>query len=77
MERTIQIKVPYGLTEKDVKISLAVELYRVGKLTLKQASDLAGLCVEDFMMILSKRGVSVINWDEEELQKEMKNADNF
>jgi len=77
MERTIQIKVPYGLTEEDVKISLAVELYRVGKLTLKQASDLAGLCVEDFMMILSKRGVSVINWDEEELQKEMKNADNF
>ncbi len=77
MERTIQIKVPYGLTEEDVKISLAVELYRVGKLTLKQASDLADLCVEDFMMILSKRGVSVINWDEEELQKEMKNADSF
>jgi predicted HTH domain antitoxin len=56
---------------------LAVELYRVGRLTLKQASDIAGFCVEDFMRILSWRAVSVINWDMEELKKEMKNADSF
>ena len=35
------------------------------RLTLKQAAE---LCVEDFMKELSRREVSVINWDEEELK---------
>ena len=77
MGKIIQIEVPQELTERDVKIAIAVELYREGKLTLKQASELAGLCLEDFMKILSEKKVSVINWDEEELKTELKNADSF
>ncbi|WP_083809309.1 UPF0175 family protein [Archaeoglobus veneficus] len=38
---------------------------------------MADLCLEDFMKVLSEKKVSVINWDEEELQKELKNADSF
>lgn len=63
MGKVIQIEVPQEITERDVKIAIAVELYREGKLTLKQASDLAELCVEDFMKILSEKKVSIINWD--------------
>jgi predicted HTH domain antitoxin len=77
MGKIIQIEVPQELTERDVKIAIAVELYREGKLTLKQASELAGLCLEDFMKVLSEKKVSVINWDEEELKAELKNADSF
>jgi len=77
MGKIIQIEVPQELTERDVKIAIAVELYREGKLTLKQASELAGLCLEDFMKVLSEKKVSVINWDEEELKTELKNADSF
>ena len=73
----VVIEVPDELPEREVKIAVAVQFYREGKLTLKQASDLAGLCLEDFMKILSEKKVSVINWDEEELQKELKNADSF
>jgi len=73
----VVIEVPDELPEKDVRIAVAVQLYREGKLTLKQASDLADLCLEDFMKILSDKKVSIINWDEEELQKELKNADSF
>ncbi len=73
----VVIEVPEELLERDVKIAIAVQLYREGKLTLKQASDLADLCLEDFMKVLSERKVSVINWGEEELQKELKNANNF
>ncbi len=47
-----------------------MQLYREGKLTLKQAADLADFCVEDFMKILSEKKVSVINWDERELDRE-------
>jgi len=73
----VVIEVPDELPEKDVRIAVAVQLYREGKLTLKQASDLADLCLEDFMKVLSDKEVSIINWDEEELQKELKNADSF
>ncbi len=73
----VVIEVPDELPEKDVRIAVAVQLYREGKLTLKQASDLADLCLEDFMKVLSDKKVSIINWDEEELQKELKNADSF
>jgi len=73
----VVIEVPDELPEKDVIIATAVQLYREGKLTLKQASDLADLCLEDFMKVLSEKKVSIINWDEEELRKELKNADSF
>jgi predicted HTH domain antitoxin len=75
--KELKVRVPKELRGEEVAIALAVELYREGKLTLKQASDLADFCVEDFMKILSERRVSVINWDEEELEKEMKNANSF
>ena len=73
----VVIEVPDELPEREVIIAVAVQLYREGKLTLKQASDLADLCLEDFMKVLSEKKVSVINWDEEELHKELKNADSF
>jgi len=73
----VVIEVPDELPGKDVIIATAVQLYREGKLTLKQASDLADLCLEDFMKVLSEKKVSPINWGEEELQKELKNADSF
>ncbi len=58
-------------------MAIAVQLYRDEKLTLKEASDLVDLCLEDFMKVLSEKKVSVISWDEEELQKELKNANSF
>ncbi len=77
MGRVIQIEVPEEISERDIKIALAVQLYKDGKLTLKQASDLADLCIEDFMKVLSEKKVSIINLDKEELKKELKNADSF
>ena len=51
----VVIEVPDELPEKDVRIAVAVQLYREGKLTLKQASNLADLCLEDFMKVLSDK----------------------
>lgn len=77
MVKIVSVKVPEALDEWDVKVASAVELYRVGKVTLKQAADIAGVCVEDFMKILSRRGVSVLNWPPEELKEELKSLDSF
>ncbi len=77
MPKQVIIEIPDEISERDVRIAIAVQLYRDGRLTLKQASDLADLCVEDFMKVLSEKKVSIINWSEEDLQKELKNADSF
>ena len=63
------------ISQRDLRIALSVQLYRDRKLTLKQAAELADFCVEDFMKILNEKRVSVISWDERELEKEIKNAD--
>ncbi len=77
--KVLKISVPeyVGIDEYEAQLLLAVELYREGKLTLKQAAELAGLCVEDFMKELSRRKVSIINLDEEELKEELKVAENL
>ncbi len=74
---TLTVDVPVDISQRDLRIALAVQLYRDGKLTLKQAAELADFCVEDFMKILSEKRVSVISWDERELEKEIKNANSF
>ncbi|ADT83271.1 UPF0175 family protein [Thermococcus barophilus] len=71
------LHLPAWIDEREARIALAVELYREGKITLKQAAEIANLCVEDFMKELSKRKVSILNWNEKELEEEIENADNF
>ncbi len=77
--RVLKIRVPghISIDEYEARLLLAVELYREGRLTLKQAAELAGLCVEDFMRELSRRKVSIINLDEEELKEELRAAENL
>ncbi len=75
--RILKISIPehIALDETEARLLLAVELYREGRLTLKQAAELANLCVEDFMRELSRRKVGIINLDEEELEEELKIAE--
>ena len=47
------------------------------RLTLKQAAELAGLRLEDFMKEISRRKVSIINLDEEELEEELRAAEDL
>ena len=74
--RVLRISIPrhISIDEYEARLLLAVGLYREGRLTLKQAAELAGLCVEDFMRELSRRRISIINLDEEELEEELKVA---
>ncbi len=77
--KVLKISIPehIGIDEYEAKVLLAVELYREARLTLKQAAELAGLCVEDFMKELSRRKVSIINLDEEELKEELRVAEDI
>lgn len=46
---------------QDIKISLALRLYRLEKLTIGKASQLAGLSRFDFETLLSENGIPISN----------------
>lgn len=76
---TFEIKLPdnLDLSQKDVLTALAAQLYHVGKLSLGQASDLAGLSKRELMESLSEYSVPVINHSADDLENDLKNASRY
>jgi predicted HTH domain antitoxin len=54
-----------------MKREYAMKLFRQGKLTLVQSAGLCGLGIYDFMSILSQAGIPVIDYDPQDLEKEL------
>jgi len=65
------VELPADVDRKEILITLATILYKEGKLTLKQAANLAELSIEDFLLELGKRKVSFTNITIEELREEL------
>ncbi len=65
------IKIPKWLDEKEAKIAMAAQLFKVGKVTLKQGEEIAGLTIWDFLYELGKRKISYINITPEDLEEEL------
>ncbi|MDZ4847428.1 MAG: UPF0175 family protein [Chitinophagales bacterium] len=72
----LQVKLPTisDLTEDEIKIILAGELYERGKLSLGQASDLAGLSKRSFIEIMGKYGFSIFSKSVDDLLSDVENA---
>ena len=68
---TFKVELPADVDEQEILVTLATILYKEGKLTLKQAADLARLSVEDFLLELGKRKISFTNITPEELREEL------
>ena len=47
--------------KKDIKISLAIRLYRLQKLTIGKASQISGLTRYDFETLLSENNIPISN----------------
>ncbi len=70
------IKLPEKEKQKELLKLLAVKLYEKGVLGIGKASELCGLNKLSFMTLLKEEGVS-LNFDEEELKRELKNIKFF
>ncbi|MEM8970012.1 MAG: UPF0175 family protein [Bacteroidota bacterium] len=77
--RTLTITVPdtIELEDREMVMYLASRLYEKSKLSLGQAAEMAGLSKRAFMELLGHYGVSVFNYDESELEEELKNVKNY
>jgi len=74
--KTLTVDLPdsLDLTEHDLKMLLAGNLYEQGKLTLGEAAQLAGLTKRAFIEVLGKYGFSIVSNSLNELHSDIKNA---
>ena len=69
--KILEVPLVGDVNEDEARIALAAELYREGKMTLKQAADTAQLTLWDFLYELGKRKVSYTNITVDDLQEEL------
>ena len=69
--KKLEVPLVGDINEMEARIALAAELYREGKMTVKQAADTAKLTLWDFLYELGKRKVSYTNITVEDLQEEL------
>jgi predicted HTH domain antitoxin len=72
--KTVSIELPENISETELKIILAGELYEREKLTLGQAADLAGLSKRAFIEMMGKYGFSLFGDSVDDLMADIKNA---
>lgn len=70
------LAVPFDqwLVEQGVHRAVALHLFESGQITLARGARLAGLSLEEFIEILGKSGVAVVDYPPEELASELEAA---
>jgi predicted HTH domain antitoxin len=72
----LELNLPKTLTEeiseKELRLYLAMMLYKERKLSMSQAAKLAGLALSDFMYELGKHKIGFTNITEDELEEELR-----
>jgi predicted HTH domain antitoxin len=72
----LELKLPKTLieeiSENELKLYLAMILYKERKISIGQAAKLAGLTLSDFMYELGKHKIGFTNITEEELEEELR-----
>ena len=71
----IGVPVTHTLLEKGVHTSLAISLYEAGVLTLAKSAQLADLCLEDFMKLVSSLDIPIADYQPGDLEKELSHFD--
>ncbi len=75
--KTLTLQVPDSLDTKEAQTLLAAKLYEKGTLSLGQAAELAGYSKRTFMELLANYDVSVFNFTEAELDKDILDAQSY
>jgi predicted HTH domain antitoxin len=74
--KTLSLTIPFpiDIDKGEALMAIASRLYEKGKLSLGQASELAGLSKKAFMEALGSYGVSIINHPSSDLDRDIANA---
>ncbi len=70
------MKLPEKEKQRELLKLLATKMYEKGILGIGKASELCGLSKPDFMVLLREENI-VLNYDDDELQRDLKNLEFF
>lgn len=71
---TLNLPDTVDLSEKEIIMLIATQLYHQGKLSLGQAAEVAGLSKRTFAELLGNYDVSIFNYPASDLSQDVKNA---
>jgi len=74
--KSVKVDIPDNLelTEHDIKMIVAGQLYQNGKLTLGQAAGLVGISKREFIETMGMYGFSVFSESIDDFRKDLRNA---
>ena len=72
--KTLTLQIPDSLDERETKTLLAAKLYEKDTLSLGQAAEVAGYSKRAFIELLAGYEVSVFDYTEGELEKDLSDA---
>ena len=77
--KTILLNLPdtVELSDREAKMLIASKLYEKGKLSLGQGAEFVGLSKRAFMELLVDYDVSIFNYPDIDLEKDITNAKNY
>lgn len=73
MEKALGFDTPAAMTD-EFRLLLAVKLFEEARVSIGRAAEMCGMTKLDFMDELARRKIPVVNWDEEEIRRELQDA---
>ena len=70
--KVVQVKVPESMSERDVKVAAAIEIFSKGSVSVGKAAEIAEIPIQEFLVELRKRGIPAYPYTDEEALKELK-----
>jgi predicted HTH domain antitoxin len=70
--KVVQVKAPEFLSERDVKVAVAVEAFSKDSISVGKAAEIAEVPIQEFLVELKKRGIKAYPYTDKEALKELK-----
>jgi len=67
----VQIKVPEFISERDVKLAVAIEAFTRGLVSIGKAAEIAEMPIQEFLVELKKRGIAAYPYSNKDALKEL------
>jgi predicted HTH domain antitoxin len=68
----LSLNMSVGEVISSMRQEYAAKMYQEGKLTLGQAAEFCGMCLYDFTALLAVQDIPVINYEPDDLDRELK-----
>ena len=77
MNGTLELTLPKGvdISDSELKMILAAKLFDMGELSSGQAAKMVGISRREFLETVGKYGVSIFQYDAEELSEDLARLD--